>query len=221
MCPKCRSDQTWIAGQSGNPPLVHRRCEACEYVFSTPLADTRARRILVVDDEEFVRAFAERVLSKAGYEVVLASDGPDALRLIVQQQPFDLFVIDVAMPQMSGDELVRELRVVDPAMKVLYVTGHSDRLFKEQAMLLSDNEAFVDKPCSARRFSKPSPSSSSGTLAIRLQRPTESVFGSTRNRAVPSRSDGAKRHEPRPSARLSSSQMRLTWFIHSERRQAD
>ena len=147
LCPKCRSDRTRIVGQSGNPPLVHRRCEACEYVFSTPLADTRARRILVVDDEESVRAFATRVLGAAGYEVVGASDGPDALRVIVQQPPFDLFVIDVNMPQMSGDELARQLRAIDSNVKVLYFTGYSDRLFIEKATLC-ENEAFVDKPCS-------------------------------------------------------------------------
>lgn len=89
------------------------------------------------------------MLREAGYDVVTASDGPDALRLIVQQQPFELFVIDVAMPQMTGDELARQLRAVDPDVKVLYCTGYSDRLFREEAML-GEHEAFVDKPCSAQ-----------------------------------------------------------------------
>ena len=109
------------------------------------VAKPQMPRILVVDDEESVRTFAERVLRDAGYEVVIASDGPEALRLVEQQRPFDLFVIDLVMPLMSGDELARHLRRADPDMKVLYFTGYSDRLFQEKSTLW-ENEAFVDKP---------------------------------------------------------------------------
>jgi CheY-like chemotaxis protein len=105
----------------------------------------RGQRILVVDDDESVLTFAKRVLRDAGYEVVVASDGPHALWLVEQQRPFDLFVLDVAMPHMSGDELARQLRCADPDMKVLYFTGYSDRLFKDQVTLW-EHEAFVDKP---------------------------------------------------------------------------
>jgi CheY-like chemotaxis protein len=103
-------------------------------------------RVLVVDDEESVRNFAERALADAGYEVVIASDGPEALRLVeAQRRPFDLFVIDILMPEMRGDELARLLRQRDPDMKVLYFTGYSDRLFQEKSMLW-ENEAFIEKP---------------------------------------------------------------------------
>jgi FixJ family two-component response regulator len=54
-------------------------------------------------------------------------------------------VIDVVMPHMSGDELGRQLRVIDPDVKILYFTGYSDRLF-EHRPILWENEAFVDKP---------------------------------------------------------------------------
>ena len=54
-------------------------------------ATKRASRVLVVDDEESVRTFAERVLRDAGYEVVVAPDGPDALDIVEPQGPFDLF----------------------------------------------------------------------------------------------------------------------------------
>ena len=50
--------------------------------------------VLVVDDEESVRAFVERVLRDAGYEVTVASDGPDALKIVEQHGPFDVFVLD-------------------------------------------------------------------------------------------------------------------------------
>ena len=50
------------------------------------------------------------------------------------------------MPQMTGDELARRLRPDEPSLKVLYLTGFSDRLFKEKVTLWQD-EAFLDKPC--------------------------------------------------------------------------
>ena len=54
------------------------------------------------------------------------------------------------MPQMTGDELARRLRRRNtPALKVLYLTGFSDRLFKEKVTLWAD-EAFLDKPCSVK-----------------------------------------------------------------------
>jgi CheY-like chemotaxis protein len=139
--------RTRIIRQRGHPPLLHYRCETCAHVFSRPLNDARAPRVLVVDDEASVRTFAARVLGDAGYEVVVASDGSDALCVVVQQAPFDLFVIDVAMPLMTGDELATQLRAVDPDVNVLYVTGYSDRLFNE-ASALREHEAFLDKPCS-------------------------------------------------------------------------
>ena len=102
-------------------------------------------RILVVDDEESIRTYAERALTRAGYEVVLASDGHEALTIAATQGPFDLFVIDLLMPSMNGDEVARLLRSADPNVKVLYFTGYSEWLFK-QAPTLSANEAFLEKP---------------------------------------------------------------------------
>jgi CheY-like chemotaxis protein len=103
-------------------------------------------RVLVVDDEASILTLAERTLSDAGYEVVIASDGPEALRLAdAQRRPFDLFVIDILMPQMCGDELARQLRQRDLDVRVLYFTGYRDRLFRDRRTL-SEHEAFIEKP---------------------------------------------------------------------------
>jgi two-component system cell cycle sensor histidine kinase/response regulator CckA len=104
---------------------------------------------LVVDDEEPVRRFVERVLRDAGYQTAMASDGPEAIAVADKLGAFDVLVTDVMMPQMSGDELARRLRQTDPSLKVLYLTGYSDRLFKEKVTLWED-EAFLDKPCSVK-----------------------------------------------------------------------
>src|SRR6185436_13139565 len=112
-------------------------------------APRRPLSVLVVDDEELVRKFVERVLSEAGYQTATASDGPEALEVAAKLEQFDVLVTDVMMPQMTGDELARRIRVLAPAVKVLYLTGFSDRLFKEKVTLWAD-EAFLDKPCSVK-----------------------------------------------------------------------
>jgi two-component system cell cycle sensor histidine kinase/response regulator CckA len=110
---------------------------------STP---KRPISVLIVDDEEGLLKFVDRVLSEAGYTTTTASDGPEAIEAAAKLGPLDLLVTDLMMPQMTGDELARRLRMNQPSLKVLYLTGFSDRLFKEKVTLWQD-EAFLDKPC--------------------------------------------------------------------------
>lgn len=107
--------------------------------------ERRAPRVLIVDDDESIRALIARMLRGGGYDAVVASDGNEALRIVDTRGPFDGYVIDMTMPQMSGAELARRLRLADPDAKVLYCTGYSDRLFEERGILWQ-NEAFIDKP---------------------------------------------------------------------------
>jgi len=106
------------------------------------------RTALIVDDDELVRKFVERVLQTTGYDTATAADGPEALAAAANR-PFDILITDLMMPQMNGDELARRIRADAPETKVLYLTGFSDRLFKEKVTLWAD-EAFLDKPCSAK-----------------------------------------------------------------------
>jgi two-component system cell cycle sensor histidine kinase/response regulator CckA len=103
----------------------------------------------VVDDEQSIRAFVEQTLRGAGYDVVLAADGPAALEIVAEQRPFDLFVIDVMMPKMRGDELARQIRHSEPDARILYFTALSDHLF-EARTVLSEREAFLEKPVSIK-----------------------------------------------------------------------
>jgi two-component system cell cycle sensor histidine kinase/response regulator CckA len=110
---------------------------------------TRTFTALIVDDEEPVRRFVERVLREASYQTATASNGPEGIELVRSRGPFDILVTDMIMPAMTGDELARRLRLQEPSLKVLYLTGFSDRLFREKSTLWED-EAFLDKPCSVR-----------------------------------------------------------------------
>lgn len=102
-------------------------------------------RVLVVDDEPGVLRLVSRILDEAGYDTVSASSGDEALTIVATQEPFDLLLTDLMMPQMNGDELARRLTYRDPTLKVLYLTGYSDRLFEEKVTLW-EGEAFLDKP---------------------------------------------------------------------------
>ena len=104
---------------------------------------------LVVDDEEPVRRFVDRVLRAANYRTSVAADGVEAIKMAAEHGPFDILVTDLMMPEMSGDELARRLRQNEPGLKVLYLTGFSDHLFKEKVTLWQD-EAYLDKPCSMK-----------------------------------------------------------------------
>jgi two-component system cell cycle sensor histidine kinase/response regulator CckA len=112
-------------------------------------ASPRDSSVLVVDDEEPVRKFVERVLRDAGYKTAMAGDGLEALEVAAKLDTLDILVTDVMMPQMAGSELARRLRQSQPTLKVLYLTGYADNLFKEKVTLWED-EAYLDKPCSIK-----------------------------------------------------------------------
>ena len=83
--------------------------------------------ILVVEDEAAVRALVNRVLQMAGYRVLEASDGSEALRVFQDNAgKIDLVITDISMPRMSGNELIRHLSIKDPEIKALFISGYSD-----------------------------------------------------------------------------------------------
>ena len=100
--------------------------------------------VLVVDDESEVRAFERRVLEGIGYGVLEATNGADAIDRMAGAARVDLLVADLQMPEVSGAEMVRRIRLTRPDMPVLYVTGHIDGLMDERS--LWQGEAFLEKP---------------------------------------------------------------------------
>jgi two-component system cell cycle sensor histidine kinase/response regulator CckA len=102
--------------------------------------------ILVVDDEAPIRQVARRVLEAEGYVVTEAGGGQEAIDALGQGVPLDLLMADLDMPGVSGDEMVRRIRTTRPDLKVLFVTGHIDRLLDSRP--LWHGEAFLEKPFS-------------------------------------------------------------------------
>jgi len=79
-------------------------------------------RILVIDDEDDVRAVIRAILESGGHEVQTASDGADGVRKF-QQQPFDLVLCDSVMPNKPGEEIVEEIRLLSGSMPIITMSG--------------------------------------------------------------------------------------------------
>lgn len=101
--------------------------------------------VLVVDDEPPIRVAARRMLEMDGYTVIEAEDGAKAVTMLEDNRVVDVLMADLEMPELKGDEMARQLRAKRPDLKVLYVTGHVDTLFRERP-LLWEGEAFLEKP---------------------------------------------------------------------------
>jgi CheY-like chemotaxis protein/nitrogen-specific signal transduction histidine kinase len=86
----------------------------------------REQRILVVEDDDDVRAYTVEILRELGYRVLEAHDGPSAMRLLErQEQQVDLLFTDIVMPGLSGRELADAARRSHPALKVLFTSGYA------------------------------------------------------------------------------------------------
>lgn len=104
-----------------------------------------AKRVLVVDDEEAVRSVLKAVLASAGFQVVEAAGGEDALRLVSHNRArFDAVLLDQNMPGLSGTETLRLLRQHLPPSKIVLVSGLPD-LESDRPTALG-GERFLPKP---------------------------------------------------------------------------
>ncbi|MBI4401803.1 MAG: response regulator [Nitrospirae bacterium] len=105
-----------------------------------------AETILLIEDEAMVRELASTVLEAAGYEVLQAENGSEALRVCQEHAgPIHLMVTDVVMPEMSGREAADRLASLQPGMKVLFLSGYTDNAIVHHGILDPDT-AFLQKP---------------------------------------------------------------------------
>jgi PAS domain S-box-containing protein len=114
-----------------------------------PPADRTVARgtetILLVEDDHAVRGLACRFLELAGYRVLLAANGTEAIRLLeVQTDPVDLMITDIVMPGMGGMELAKRLAMIRPQLPVLFASGFSDHVLTS----LGPDAHFIEKPYS-------------------------------------------------------------------------
>jgi two-component system, cell cycle sensor histidine kinase and response regulator CckA len=108
--------------------------------------------ILLVEDEDMVRAVAERALSRNGYTVVTAANGEEALEILKTRTDFDLLVSDVVMPVMDGPTLVRHARDKLPNLPILFMSGYAEEQLRN--MIDLDHIAFLPKPFSVQQLAE-------------------------------------------------------------------
>ncbi len=102
--------------------------------------------VLVVEDENAVRIAVRENLKKAGFNVLEARDGAEALQVVEQHKGHvELVVTDVVMPKMSGPELVARLATSNPEVKALYISGHADTALAHHG-ILEEGIPFLEKP---------------------------------------------------------------------------
>ncbi len=107
--------------------------------------------ILLVEDEDMVRAVAERALSRQGYTVVTASDGDEGLELfLADEKKFDIVVTDVVMPSMDGPAMAREIRKRRPRLPILFMSGYAEEQLRSEIDI--DNMHFIAKPFSVKQI---------------------------------------------------------------------
>jgi two-component system cell cycle sensor histidine kinase/response regulator CckA len=113
------------------------------------MSTTQTPVVLVVDDEPPIREMERRILEKRGYRVIEAPGGAEGVAILKDGKPIDLLIADLDMPEIPGEEMVRQIRGARPDLKVLYVTAHIDRLLDVRATLW-EGEAFLDKPFTSK-----------------------------------------------------------------------
>jgi two-component system cell cycle sensor histidine kinase/response regulator CckA len=145
-----------VAGEpgaaAGGPKAVEAKAEAKPAPRRPATDHTGQGVILLVEDEDPVRAVNSRALSARGYTVLEAASGLEALAIVQDgEHAIDLVVSDVVMPEMDGPSLLREVRKHQPHLKVIFVSGYAEDAFRKN---LPEGEAFnfLPKPFSLKQL---------------------------------------------------------------------
>lgn len=112
------------------------------------MTETGTGTILVVEDEDGVRAVTERILKQAGYDVLVAGDPFTAIEMATEVGRIDLLLTDVIMPGLSGRELAHRLQSIRPGLRTIFMSGYTDQIIAQQGVL-EDGASFLQKPFGA------------------------------------------------------------------------
>ena len=111
-----------------------------------------SERILVVDDEAPVRNILSRSLEHLGYQVTSSASGNEAIDLFARNEGFDLVILDMLMPAVSGEEVFEKLLEIDPGVKVLIISGFASKE-SVQRILDGGGKGFLQKPFTIEQLS--------------------------------------------------------------------
>ena len=153
----CRSDVgqgtcfTILLPRLDEKDMVQPEAEPAATPASPPADLTGAGTILLVEDEDAVRAFAARALSQRGYTVFEAASGAEALDVYAQHPDLDLIVSDVVMPEMDGPTMLKQLRKQGAGVKVIFVSGYAEEAFAKN-LPEGEDFGFLPKPFTLKQL---------------------------------------------------------------------
>jgi PAS domain S-box-containing protein len=143
----------WVYSELGHgtsfkvylPELTASSQETEAVTVESPVSNG-SETILLVEDEDVVRGLARKILEHAGYNVLEANRGEEAVRLCLERaRPIDLLLTDVVMPETSGKEVADRLTKLFPRLRVLFMSGYTDEAIVHHGVLDSNVE-FIQKP---------------------------------------------------------------------------
>ena len=101
-------------------------------------------RILIIDDDELMLNALTNLLQDEGYNLMITADGPRGIELYRKEKP-DVVLLDLGLPSVSGLDVLKEIKQIDPNAKVIIITGYPSEQMMEEAMK-SGAFAFYEKP---------------------------------------------------------------------------
>lgn len=125
-------------------PLIDR-CVADEASEKLPAIAGGTETILVVEDEILVGEYLKRLLKNAGYRVMVAVDGEEAMTMFEEHDDISLVLSDVVMPKKNGVELLMEIKQRKPGIKVIFISGYSADFIQKMG-IIGDGVDYIVKP---------------------------------------------------------------------------
>lgn len=101
-------------------------------------------KILIIDDEEEMCEFVKSYLEKRGYEIAVAFSGQDALNAYPKENP-DLILLDLGLPDMDGRDILKEIKIKMPRIKIMVVSAYKDQATRDEFVRLGADH-FLGKP---------------------------------------------------------------------------
>ncbi|MGA9037585.1 MAG: response regulator, partial [Pseudolabrys sp.] len=146
------ADEVLAQIPAGEAPAIVGALAAADSLARAAAADlTGQGTILLVEDEEGLRALNARGLISRGYTVLEAGNGVEAIEAFEKHGDVDLVVSDVVMPEMDGPTLLKELRQRDPDVKIIFVSGYAEEAFSKN-LPSQEQYAFLAKPFTLKQL---------------------------------------------------------------------